>query len=687
MVEYIYVKQVVMSIMSLLVPYSILVFYIRSIEKSITIYLTIFLVSFIVYSLLQYDRLNIVIYLTLYLLAMIIYKLKRRQCEIKKYRIEYKDIIYIILIVALSILSYFIPINQNWDFYTFYAQIIYSSIGHTLAPLFNNIQIMMLVTLKEFGILPRFVATFFLINLLLLLYKFFEKNMIFTLLLITNIPIYVSLVNENNYLELSSLTLLMLFLVNYYRYGSNNIYTKLSGLLLFFTKGNLSFVIGSYVNLILTIQTIINIFKKNKKNVIYDLIYLILLGATITYFINNYIKYFAINFEVFFMFQFLTLNILQSEEWFSIVSGFIQLPTYQSILMKLSNILNPIYNLFIPFLMFIISKKYKALISINLSRFEVGLLSIYILYIFSPFFPTTDTFSNIFTIRYYIFFTFLIFLIFLKKIELKNNLFYYMVAFVSLFFYCINILESGPFMKEKLILNYLNSLHIYHMLSIGFLFLLFYYLPPSINKYKINFIVQLILYLFILGISVIIILIFVYPLIVTSYSLRFFTDSTEYNCLVHALFPKLYNEYFKSYCENDAILIDISHKCRYVYSIGGIYSPSVLYISNITVFIRGGHISLLPFILYDLKLHNLTSYHYIVNKYSYLKSFQFPSNLCFQIPSPNHKEFAFIKSIKMLNQTSISFSIIYSTIIINPKPIGVYNYYIIYNVTNPLSNS
>ena len=686
MVEYIYVKQVVMSIISLLVPYSILVFYIRSIEKSLTIYLTIFLVSFIVYSLSQYDRLNILMYITLYLLAMIIYKLKRRQCEIKKYRIEFKDIIYIILIVALSILSYFIPINQNWDFYTFYAQIIYSSIGYTLAPLFNNIQIMMLVTLKEFGILPRFVAIFFLINLLLLLYKFFEKNIIFTLLLITNISIYVSLVNENNYLELSSLTLLTLFLVNYYRYSFNNIYTKLSGLLLFFTKGNLSFVIGSYVNLILTIQTIINIFKKNKKNVTYDLIYLILLGATITYFINNYIKYFAINFEVFFMFQFLTLNILQSEEWFSIVSGFIQLPTYQSILIKLSNILNPIYNLFIPFLMFIISKKYKALISINLSRFEVGLLSIYILYIFSPFFPTTSTFSDIFTIRYYIFFVLLIFLIFLKKIYSKDNLFYYMVAFVSLFFYSINILENGPFMKEKLILNYLNSLHIYHMVSLGFLFMLFYYLPLSINNYKINFIFQLVLYLFILSISVII-LIFVYPLVVTSYSLKFFTDSTEYNCLVHVLFPKLYNEYFMSYCENDAILIDISHKCQYVYSIGGIYAPSVLYISNITVFIRGGHISFLPFILYDVKFHNLTSYYSIVNKYSYLKAFQFPSNLCFQIVLPNHKEYAFMKTIETLNRTSISFSIIYSTIIINPKPIGVYNYYIIYNVTNPLSNS
>jgi hypothetical protein len=685
MVEYIYVKQVVMSIMLLLVPYSILVFYIRSIEKSLTIYLTIFLVSFIVYSLLQY-RLNILIYVTLYLLVMIIYKLKRRQCEIKKYRIEYKDIIYIILITALSILSYFIPINQNWDFYTFYAQIIYNPIVHSVAPLFNNIQLMMLVTLKEYGILPRFVAIFFLINFLLLLYKFFEKNIIFTLLLITNIPIYVSLVNENNYLELSSLTLLMLFLVNYYRYGLNNIYTKLSGLLIFFTKGNLSFVIGPYVNLILAIQTIFNIFKKNKKNIIDDLIYLFLLGLTIIYFINNYIKYFAINFEVFFMLQFLTLNILQSETWFSIVSGFIQSPIYQSILIKLSNILNPIYNLFIPFLMLMFSKKYKALKSINLSRFEVGLLSIYIVYIFSPFFPTTNTFSDIFTIRYYIFFTFLIFLIFLKKIYLKDNLFYYMVAFVSLFFYCINILESGPFMKEKLILDYLKKLHIYHMLSIGFLFLLFYYLSPSINKYRINFVFQFVLYLFILGISVII-LIFVYPLIVPSYSLKFFTDSTEYNCLVHALFPKFYDEYFKSYCENDAILIDISRKCRYVYSIGGIYAPSVLYISNITVFIRGGHISFLPFILYDLKLHNLTSYYYIVNKYSYLKAFLFPSNLCFQIASPNHKEFAFIKTIETLNRTSISFSIIYSNIIKNPKPIGVYNYYIIYNVTNPFSNS
>jgi hypothetical protein len=686
MVEYIYVKQVIMSIVSLLVPYSILVFYIRSIEKSITIYLTIFLVSFIIYSLLQYDRLNVLMYVALCSLIMIIYKLKRRQSEIKRHKIEHKDIIYIILITTLSILSYFIPINQNWDFYTFYAQIIYSSVVHSLAPLFNNIQLMILVTLREFGILPRFVGIFFLINLLLLLYKYFEKNITFTLLVITNISIYVSLVNESNYLELSSLTVLTLFLVNYYRYGLDSIYTKLSGLLLFFTKGNLSFVIGSYVNLMLTIQTIFSMLKRNKKNIIDDLIYLCLLGLTVTYFTNNYIKYLAINFEVFFMFQFLALNILNSEVWFSLVSGFNQLPIYQSIQIKLSNILNPVYQLFIPFLMLIFSKKYRASKSINLSRFEIGLLSIYIVYIFSPYFPTTNTFSDIFTIRYYIFFTFLIFLIFLKKIDLKNDLFYYMVALVSLLFYCINILESGPFMKEKLILNYLSNLHVYHMVSIGFLFWLFYYLPLSINKYKINVILQLVLSLFILGISAII-LIFVYPLIVTSYSLKFFTDSTEYNCLVHDLFPKLYVEYYKSYCENDAILIDISRKCRYVYSIGGIYAPSVLYISNITVFTRAGHISFLPFILYDLKLHNLTSYYYIVNKYSYLKAFQFPSNLCFQIASPNHKEFAFIKSIEMLNRTSIFFSIIYSNIIENPKSIGIYNYYIIYNVTNPLSNS
>jgi hypothetical protein len=546
---------------------------------------------------------------------------------------------------------------------------------------------MILVTLKEYGILPRFVAIFFLVNLLLLLYKYFEKNIIFILLLITNISIYVSLVNENNYLELSSLTLITLFLVNYYRYGLNNIYTKLSGLLLFFTKGNLSFVIGLYVNLILTIQTIFSLFKKNKKNMIDDLIYLFLLGLTITYFTNNYIKYFAINFEVFFMFPLLTLDMLRSELWFSIILGFTQLPIYQSIQIKLSNILNPIYNLFIPFLMLMFSKKYKALKSMSLSRFEVGLLSIYIVYILSPWFPATNTFSDIFTVRYYIFFIFLIFLISLKKIDLKDNLFYYMVAFVSLFFFCINILESGPFMKEKLILNYLRNLYIYHMLTIGFLFLLFYYLSPSINKYKIIIVFQLLFYLFILGLNVIIILIFVYPLIVPSYSLKFFTDSTEYNCLVHALFPKFYDEYFKSYCENDAILIDISRKCRYVYSIGGIYAPSALYISNITVFIRGGHISFLPFILYDLKLHNLTGHYYIVNKYSYLKAFLFPSDFCFQIASPNHKEFAFIKIIRTLNRTSISFSIIYSNAIKNPMPIGVYNYYIVYNVTNPFSNS
>lgn len=672
--------------MSLLVPYSILVFYIRSIEKSITIYLTIFLVSFIVYSLLQYDQLSILIYVTLYSLIIIIYKLKRGQSELKKYRIEYKDIFYIIQIATLSILSYFIPINQNWDFYTFYAQIIYSSVVHSLAPLFNNIELIILVVLKEFGILPRFVALFFLINLLLLLYKYFEKNIIFTLLVITNISIYVSLVNENNYLELSSLTVLTLFLVNYYRYGLNNIYTKLSGLLLFFTKGNLSFVIGSYVNLILAIQTIFSIINRNKKNTIDELIYLCLLGLIITYFTNNYIKFFAINFEVFFMFQFITLNILNSKAWFSIVSGYTQMPIYQGVQIKISNMLNPIYNLFIPFLMLIVFKKYTQSKSINLSRFEIGLLSIYIVYIFSPYFPTTNTFSDIFTIRYYIFFTFLIFLIFLKKIDSKDNVFYYTVALLSLFFYCINILQSGPFMKEKIILNYLNNLHIYHMLSTGFLFLFFYYLSPSVNKYKINFIFQLALYLFILGVSVII-LFFVYPLIFASYSLKFFTDSTEYNCLVHSLFPKLYDEYFKSYCENDAILIDISRKCRYVYSIGGIYAPSVLYYSNVTIFIRAGHISFLPFILYDIKLLNSTSYYQVVNRYSYLKSFQFPSNLCFQIASPNHKEFAFIKAIEMLNQTSISFSIIYSNIIKNSKPIGVYNYYIIYNVTNPLSNS
>jgi hypothetical protein len=215
--------------------------------------------------------------------------------------------------------------------------------------------------LKDFEVLPRVVAIFFLVNFLLLLYKFFEKNIIFPLIIITNISIYISLINEGNYLELSSLTILTLFLVNYYRHGLDNIYTKVASLLLFFTKGNLSFVIGTYVNIILLVQTIIKILKQKKRIMIHDLIYLFFATLIASYFANNYIKYFAINFEVFFIFEFLTLEILHSPTWFSIVSGSSQLPLAQAILIKLYNVFNPIYGLFIVFsLLFYFGKYCKS---------------------------------------------------------------------------------------------------------------------------------------------------------------------------------------------------------------------------------------------------------------------------------------------------------------------------------------
>jgi hypothetical protein len=687
MVEYIYVKQIAVSILSLLVPYGFLVFYIRSIEKSLTIYLSIFLVTFIIYSLLQNDKLIIPIYIVLLISIIIIYRLKsfgRNKTEINN--IRHSDVFYFLVIVTLSILSYFIPINQNWDFYTYYYQILYSSVVQSVAPLFNNIQLIILFSLKNFGVLPRIVAIFFLVNFLLLLYKFFEKNIIFPLLIITNISIYISLVNENNYLELSSLTLLTLFLVNYYRYGLDNIYTKVSGLLLFFTKGNLSFVIGTYVNIILLMQIIIKILKQ-KRIMIHDSIYLFLLTFVASYFANNYIKYFAINFEVFLIFEFLTLKILHSPAWFSIVSGSSQLPLTKMILIKLYNLLNPIYGLFIVFALLFYFEKYSKskIVDLYLSKFESGLLGVYVVYILSPYFPTVDTFSNIFVIRYYTFFVFLIFLIFFKKLNAKSFLFYYLVVLVSLLFYTINIIQSGPFMKERLILNYLNNLYIYHMLAIGVLLLLSFLPPLYIDTYKIHQFLRLIIYISI-SIITILILTFIYPIIINAHSLPFFTDSSQYNCLLNDLFPKFYTTYYRSYCENDFILINISRSCHFIYSIGGIYAPSVFYITNVTVLIRGGHISFLPFILGDIRMTNSSAYYYITNRYTFLKAFELPSNFCLQLVSQNHKEYGFIEMIRTLNQTSKIFSMIYKGLFKDSKHLATYYYYVIYNVTNPLDN-
>jgi hypothetical protein len=688
MVEYIYIKQVAMSILTLLVPYGFLVFYVHSIEKSLTIYLSIFLVAFIIYSLLLNNQLIILIYIALYIFVIIAYKLKssgHNKTEINN--IRRSDIFYFLVIITLSILSYFIPINQNWDFYTFYYQILYSPVVQSVAPLFNNIQLVILFCLKDFEVLPRVVAIFFLVNFLLLLYKFFEKNIIFPLIIITNLSIYISLINEGSYLELSSLTILTLFLMNYYRYGLDNIYTKVAGLLLFFTKGNLSLVIGTYVNIILLVRTIIKILRQKKRIMIHDLIYLFLVILVISYFANNYIKYFAINFEVFFIFKFLTLEILHSPTWFSIVSGSSQLPLTQAILIKLYNVLNPIYGLFIVFsLLFYFGKYSKSkAVDLHLSKFESGLLGVYAVYILSPYFPTVDTFSNIFVIRYYIFFISLIFLIFLKKISARNFLFYYLIELISLLFYTINIIQSGPFMKERLILNYLNNLYIYHMLAIGVLLLLRFVSPLYIDAYKIHQFFRLTIYMLISVINILI-LTFIYPIIINAHSLPFFTDSSQYNCLLNDLFPELYTTYFRSYCENDFILINISRSCHFIYSIGGIYAPSAFYITNATVLIRGGHVSLLPFILGDIKMTNSTIYYYIINKYTFLKAFELPSNFCLQLVSQNHKEYAFIEMIKTLNQTSKSFSIIYNDVLKNPKPLATYYYYVIYNVTNPLGN-
>ena len=678
-----------MTILTLIIPYSILIFYIRSVEKSLTIYLSIILVSFVIYSLLQNNWLSILIYIGLFIAIIIIYKLKdSRRNMIKITYIKITDVVYISIVISLCVVSYFIPINQNWDFYTFYYQIIYSTVAQSIAPLFNNVQLMILILLKDFEILPRIVAIFFLINFLLLLNSLFNKNLTFSLLIITNLSIYISLINEDSYLELSSLTVLTLFLVNYYRHGLNNIYTKLSGILLFFTKGNVSFVIGPYVNLLLLVHTIVEIYKQNKKTVIYNLIYLFLFGLATIYFINNYLKYYAINFEVFFMFQFLTMKVLKSATWLTIVSGSTQMSLFQLIHIKLYNLLNPIYNIFIVLSLIIIANKHIKLAQENLhfSKFEIGLLSVYLIYILSPYFPAINTFSNIFVIRYYIFFIFIIFVIFLRKLNVRDSMFYTFIAILSLFFYVINIIESGPFMKEKLIINYSHGLYIYHMLTIGIFLLVISFLRLYTENYKINSILQLVLYLSVLITSIVLIS-FVYPLVINAYSLKFFTDSTQYNCLLNDLYPKLYVDYNRSYCENDMILINISRICHYVYSIGGIYAPSALLISNITVLIRAGHISFLPFILDDIKLNNLTSYYYILKKYPYLKTFELPSNFCFQIVSQNHKEYGFIETIKMLNQTSKSFSIIYNNITKNPKFLRIYHYYVVYNVVNPLNSS
>jgi hypothetical protein len=689
MIDYLF--YIIKSAIFIFLPWLSWLLFIRDFEKSLTIYFNTIIILFIINSLIHINAAMIMFLLSTIVFIISVYRhIKNRKCLLKIKVPHVNEMPFILFLVSLIIISWFIPITQNWDFYTYYFQIVINPMYSSTAPLFNNIQLAILWILKDFLIIPRVVSAFFIITFFIIIYKILHNKYLVIILLL--LPSFLTVfVHENNYLELSSLVALLLFLNNYYKYGINNIYTLLSIPLLFFTKGNISFVLGPIIALLaLSITFIQQLIRKrsspsNLKQYFAFITTIILVSL---YFYSNIKNYNAINFEIIFLFRELTLDILHSSQWYEIVSG--RQLTYSSdvIFMKYINMFNPNYGIFIAVLLIIplLMSREINIVSVRLSSIikvfnslPFILLAIYFVYIASPYFPYVNTYTNIFVIRYYLPIILLIYIIIFRKITDKSLLIKLFCS-VSLIIFGYMIYVNGPFMKEHFLLAYMNNLYIYHMLLLTIIIMGFIFLRGKSVLNIINKIIDVTLYLLLLIISMLL-LFYCVSLIPYAVRLPYFTDSTEYNCVLHNVYPSHFSVYFTSYCENDNILINISNICPLLYSIGGIYSPGSIYTAKIPVVIRGGHLSFIPFILNDIKLYNYTIFIITLHRLQFLKEYLLPDSYCLQVPLLSHREGAFYLLINELKTVSPSFSILYS-FIYSVNPYREFNYYSIYIIKN-----
>ncbi|MEM1645990.1 MAG: hypothetical protein QXL96_09030 [Ignisphaera sp.] len=658
----------------LAIPLLLLLFLVDSSVKALILYFYVLTISYTLSGLSGIPMVHLYTILIFFFISLTIIKLFVLYKDLNKIRTKPSIKIHdmLVLYILYSIYSQ-IPINQNWDFYTFYYQAAFAQAFWNIRLLFNNVLMPPVILLYELSLSPRGAALLYMTLFYFLLRRILPFHSALALLL--NPSVLSILIHENLYLELSSFVILILYINCLKDYGSNNPLTFLAVPLLFFTKGNIAFTFGSILmlyNLSVTLYALIRMgLKRFIKN------YLIIIPAyafTLVYFLLNIYKYNALNFEIIWLFSEMTNSLPKNlrDFWMVTVSG-----SGYSSLFKMSNLVNyanPVYMghfaiaICIMLLLAItkpkiLFKKEKYILSIKISIdkqrtkskdfYKILMLFLFVYFMFTiTILILTDTFTNIFTIRYYIPFFFLVFLLLFSLIRLIPNDYIndciVVFNFLILLTYIYIFRHLGFFMKERILLYFLHNDFISYLITISvIIYAIIKYLLRRFRIISLGYLTRILsaLVLILLTLLASFSTFSAFRLIFTGVS----PDSTMYPCKLREVYPQYLDVYFESYCDNDMLLFQAQGRCKFLYIIGGISSMPP---RNITLMIRGGHLSYLPFILGDLILSNYSAYQKLVSKYHFLTKFTFPRSFCLQVPNFNHSEKTFLAGIATLAEQS-----------------------------------
>lgn len=581
-----------------------------------------------------------------------------------------------LVIFLLSFVSLYIPIIQNWDFYTFYLQALYNPSFKSVQPLFSNIMLMHLAVVKDLGIMPRALSVFYIFIFYLLLVRLIGR---YPSLLIIFLPSMLTVIlHENLYLELPSLTILAMV----YSYAKEDLSSSslvLASVLLLFTKAN-------FIVLALVILAYLFIYYVYRR--FYRLLLILVIASlpVLLFYVSNAYVYDAYNFEFIQIYNDLAMglgNSTLSRFWQQTVSGSYRvIPIYVSMLDVLVNLASPVYSLYIlPLLIYLIAN-FKR---VNFTPFQkfLAVISLFtwFVYSFGRSYIDINVYQNIFVIRYYVplIFTFYILLISLTSNKETSQEVFKILSAVSFSFYTYLFATQGYFMKERVLLSYNNfgPLALTHIILLTIPLILFLIVYQNKSKGYLSSETIDIVYQSSMLALIIVVMLPIAMLYLSTNNISLNVDSTEYNSVLASALPQYYSSYYVSYSENDRIFHEIRDKCPMIYSFGGIYSLNTY--SSAKIFLRAGHFSFLPFMLADLNLTNPSQYQNLVSRYPYLKGFELPSSFCLQVPTENHPEKSVWIGIKVLEQNSPSFSRIMNKLV-NDKPIMETEYYRVYYI-------
>jgi hypothetical protein len=652
-------------------------------------------------------RIDTGLFFVAFLLAVVTLALRKAvkygSKELKLFTILIKNVINYMKqfadVIVIMFASFYIPIIQNWDYYTFYMQAIYNPLFENVLPLFNNIMVILSSVTKNLDVPPRAVAFFFMTTFYFLLREIVGTYASKLLLLLPSI--FTIFLHENLYLDLSSLTLLVLALSFLKDDGVNSPYVALSAVLLLFTKANVA-VIGFAVIAVMMVYYLL------RRSLVQLAVLVLSSLLAALYFLSNAWVYDAYNFEYIPLYAHLVERMRNStlaQFWLRTVSGNpVNIPLTASMVSVLTNLASPVYSLYVPALLIFTIINLRE--HVKLLTFHKALIVIIILtfltYSYGRMHININVYESIFVIRYYVPLILMIYIFALSMLKsYKIELFSKLNASVIMFFYLFIFLYKGWFMKEKILLAY-NRFQIMEfsgliiIVSIIATFIIDFS-DKLLSRKKILVIVNIcsmkrtIRYRRSIALSpgraaaavyciaaTAFTLVLLYPIFRLHWALGSMvldTDTTCYFLIVNKFFPEFFSEYFVSYYENDEILGKILNVCPFIYSFGGIYSVD-MYRSGV-VLIRGGHFSYLPLILSDLKYLNESEYKNIIERYKFLEAFHMPKVLCIQIPTENHAEKTILTMIKFLKQNSPSFSSIINKLEAD-KPILETKFYKVY---------